>query len=142
MWNTAASSGSRGFYCNKIWAIGGTDWSYPFPLKPYPYDVMFSYHEVAWTGASGANDRLFDACLRVDSGPNPWDWINPGTHTPHQPVDMVFTNSPLPTPLPLATPFTSLYYRERLAQNSAQGITACAPSGPFSGTQAGRRQVV
>lgn len=34
----------------------------------------FSYHEVAWTGACLANDRVYDACLKVDcatSPPNP-----------------------------------------------------------------------
>lgn len=144
MYDSVSGSGFSGFYCNKMIAIGGGAWAYPFPLQPFPNNVTFAYHEVAWMGSLGYNDNLYDACLQCDSGSNPWNWTDPSiTHTPYLPVNMVFTNSPIPTTLPLATPFTSLYYRERLAQNSAQGITACVPHGPFPyyNTQNGRRQV-
>jgi hypothetical protein len=50
------------FKCNEIVAIGAaaSGWAYPFSQ-----DNEFAYHEVAWTGATGYNDHIFDACLKV-----------------------------------------------------------------------------
>jgi len=126
-----------GFDCNKIQAIGSTSWAYPFgTIKGH-----FNYHEVAWKSPSGYRQVIFDACLKLDSSNNPWNWGSGTTHTPKLPENMKFTRQPLPTTLPIATPFTDQTYRERLAMNTAAGITACMPVGQWPNTQSGRRYV-
>ena len=127
-----------GFDCNQIQAIGSTSWAYPFPVGGHG---RFSYHEVAWTAATGNSDYIYDACLKLDSSDNPWTWPGSG-HTPVLPINFQFTSQPIPTTLPIATPFTSQTYRERLATNTANGITKCSPSGQWPKTQSGRRYVV
>ena len=47
----------------------------------------FSYHEVAWEGACTNADKIYDACLMVDSDGNP---ATP-PHTGLLPTDIVFT---------------------------------------------------
>lgn len=127
-----------GFYCNKIQAIGYTVWDYPFG----PKKRKFSYHEVAWLGATGYRDAIYDACLKFDSSNDPWNWAGGTTHTPVLPTNYQFTAQPLPTTLPIPTPFTQQTYRERLATNDATGISSCVPFGPLPYTQSGRRAVV
>ncbi|MBF0167452.1 MAG: LamG domain-containing protein [Alphaproteobacteria bacterium] len=137
-------SSSGGFSTNKIIAIGDPDtgWAYPFP-NPSGTGGGFSYHEVAWTGAGSFTDPLYDACLKVDSGNNPWDWTSSGvTHTPQLPLKMAFTTQGISPALPIATPFTSSSYRERLATNDAGGIGSCVPQGQWPSSQSGRRYVV
>ncbi|HEU4658175.1 MAG TPA: LamG domain-containing protein [Capillimicrobium sp.] len=125
-----------GFLCNQIQPIGWPTWQYPFGSG------RFRYHEVAWTGAGGLLDPLYDACLQYDTSTNPWDW-SPGTsHTPGLPTKVPFTNYPLPKSPPLPVPLTANVYRERLAQNSNAGIGSCTPTGAFSGTNGGRRKVL
>ncbi|MEM8541175.1 MAG: LamG-like jellyroll fold domain-containing protein [Pseudomonadota bacterium] len=126
----------QGFKCNKIQAIGDTTWRYPFSPKN-----IFSYHEVVWEPATGNFDNIYDACLKFDSGNDPWKWTGGGTHVPVLPLKFPFTSQPLPTTLPIATPFTAQTYRERLAQNSAAGIGKCIPQGPIPHSQSGRRMV-
>jgi len=126
---------TKGFYCNKIQAIGFTAWNYPF-------QGAFAYHEVAWTGAGSYTDPVYDACLQVDSSSNPWDWTSQGlTHTPELPLKMQFTTRGISPTLPIATPFTDSSYRERLARNTSAGIGSCNPIGPQPGTNSGRRPV-
>jgi hypothetical protein len=134
--STMLPAGGGGFTCNEIIAIGGTNWAYPFPPGN-----GFSYHEVAWTGALSYINNIFDACLKVDSSSNPWDWSNPPAHTPVLPTNMVFTTRGISPALPIPTPFTDQCYRERLAQNTAQGIGCCVPQGPWPGTRSGRRKI-
>ena len=129
----------QGFDCNSIIAIGFADWAPPFPSGGVGH---FNYHEVVWTAGSGYRDHIYDACLKLDGGNNPWDWSSGTSHTAVQPENFQFTSQPLPTTLPISTPFTDQTYRERLATNSADGITKCMPIGPRPGTQSGRRRVV
>lgn len=126
-----------GFDCNKIQAIGSTTWAYPFGTTK----GHFSYHEVAWKTPSSYREAIYDACLKLDSSSNPWNWGGGTTHTPKLPEDMVFTNQLIMTALPIATPFTEQTYRERLAMNTNAGITACVPTGQWPKTQSGRRYV-
>lgn len=135
----ASVMGHLGFYLNKVIAIGFTGWAYPFPTSGRGH---FSYHEVAWTGATAYRDHIFDACLQLDSSDDPWNWAAGTSHTAAYPVNFQFTGQMLPTTLPIATPFTPQTYRERLATNTADGITACSPSGQWPHTQSGRRYVV
>ncbi len=96
----------------------------------------FSYHEVAWKGGNGNADPLFDACLRVDGDTNPWA----PPYTEIFPVNIVFSTNP-GAPLPLAVPFNAQSYKERLCTNDAAGIGSCNPTGPWAGTNNGRRPV-
>jgi hypothetical protein len=127
-----------GFLCNKIIAIGGgSAWDYPFPPSN-----RFSYHEVAWTGALSHEDLIFDACLLADNSGDPWNWNDPAlSHTPVLPLNEVFTLQGRMPNLPISTPFAAAGYRERLAQNSADGIGRCLPQGPWPNARGGRRGV-
>lgn len=129
---------STGFTCNQILAIGNTTWAVPFP--PPGGIGGFSYHEVAWTGATSYSDPLYDACLQYDSGTNPW---GTGPHTAQLGVKIPFSAlAPNPTPFPIPTPFTAVSYRERLAANTTLGIPRCIPVGQRPSTNSGRRPVV
>jgi len=44
--------------------------------------------------------------------------------------------------LPIPTPVSMAGYRERLAQNSAEGIGRCVPIGPWPNARGGRRGVI
>lgn len=96
----------------------------------------FSFHEVAWKGAHGNADPLFDACLRVDGDSNPWA----PSHTEQFPVNMIFSTNP-GAPLPLAVPFNAQSYKERLCTNDGNGIARCNPVGPWPSSSNGRRPV-
>src|SRR5215216_13308 len=96
----------------------------------------FSFHEVAWKGAHGNADPLFDACLRVDGDSNPW--LAP--YTEQFPVNIIFSTNP-GAPLPLAVPFNAQSYKERLCTNDAGGIGSCNPIGPWPSSSNGRRPV-
>lgn len=131
-----------GFKCNMIQAIGYTNWAYPLPK----IGGRFGYHEVAWSGPGTSNykEPVFDACLKVDGGNNPWDWTNPSSpsHSAMLPANVKFTVlEEVPTSYP-QPPFTEASYRERLALNSAEGIGRCGLLGPFPYSGGGRRRVV
>ena len=96
----------------------------------------FSYHEVAWKGANGNADPIFDACLRVDGDTNPWA----APYAEIFPVNIVFSTNP-GAPLPLAVPFNAPSYKERLCTNDAAGIGSCNPIGPWPNSSNGRRPV-
>lgn len=96
----------------------------------------FSFHEVAWKGANGNADSLFDACLRVDGDSNPWS----APYTEQFPVNIIFSTNP-GAPLPLAVPFNAQSYKERLCTNDAGGIGSCNPTGPWPSSSNGRRPV-
>ncbi|HEY0149997.1 MAG TPA: LamG domain-containing protein [Allosphingosinicella sp.] len=134
MYGSTAAAAMAPFACNQIAAIGTGVWAYPFPPGN-----QFSYHEVAWTGAGSYRDALYDACLCVDTGPDPWNPQSP--HVSGLPAGVTFTPLALPTQLPIATPFPTVTYRERLAQNNDQGITMCVPRGPWPWASGGRRPV-
>ena len=134
----AVMASPGGFLCNKIIAIGRSSWNYPFPPAN-----RFAYHEVAWTGAFGHDDRIFDACLLADNSSDPWNWTDPAlSHMPLLPLNEVFTSQGEVPNLPISAPFTAASYRERLAQNSAAGIGRCVAQGPRPNAQGGRRGVV
>jgi hypothetical protein len=96
----------------------------------------FSYHEVAWKGANGNADPIFDACLRVDGDTNPWA----APYSEIFVVNMIFSTNP-GAPLPLAVPFNAPSYKERLCTNDAAGIGSCNPTGPWPNSSNGRRPV-
>jgi hypothetical protein len=123
----------RDFKVNHILAIGRTAWNYPFPSQE------FSYHEVAWSGAGSHTDPLWDACLQVEDGNDPWSTT--GVHIGLLPVSMNFTTRGINPLLPIATPFTDRSYRERLCQNIADGIGKCTTDGPWPDCFGGRRPV-
>lgn len=138
--STMNAPDGQGFDLNKIMAIGATVWAYPF-VPPNP--PHFSYHEVAWTGTNSYIDGVYDACLQVDAGVQPWNWTDPSVvHTPELPLALTFsTLGPTATP-PLTAPFTASSYRERLAANSAAGFPRCLPQGPKPYSHSGRRKLV
>ena len=120
---------------------------YSFALTPFRgigaagfgcpgFGCGFSFHEVAWKGAHGNADPLFDACLRVDGDSNPWA----APHTEQFPVNIIFSTNP-GAPLPLAIPFNAQSYKERLCTNDAGGIGSCNPVGPWPSSSNGRRPV-
>lgn len=136
----SANGMSEPFKLNKMVGIGSTVWSYPFDPPGGP---EFSYHEVAWTGTASYGDPLYDACLQVDAGTNPWDWTNPSiVHTPQLPVAMTFSTFGATVKTPIPVPFAASSYRERLATNNAAGIEHCLPKGPETYTASGRRSLV
>jgi hypothetical protein len=66
-------------------SLSEAEMDHDFPLHPHlrigaaaPETDEFSYHAVAWSGACGVNDKVFDACLQLDSdddpatSPHPW----------------------------------------------------------------------
>lgn len=110
--------------------IGGAGFACP------GFGCGFSYHEVAWKGAHGNSDPLFDACLREDGDTNPWA----APYTEMLPVNIAFSTNP-GAPLPLAIPFNAQSYKERLCTNDAGGIGSCNPIGPWPASSNGRRPV-
>lgn len=92
-----------GFALNPLLAIGASAW------QPACGWSAFNYHEVAWTGSCDVNDRVFDACLQVDSDPDP----TAPPHWPELPCDMRFGEP------------GDGEYRDRLA--TPAGAPACDP---------------
>jgi hypothetical protein len=95
-----------GFDLNQMIAIGAAT----FQLA-CGFWTSFSYHEVAWEGACTAADDVFDACLKVNGGPNPIGapWV------PLLPVDARFGTT------------GSGEYRDRLATPAPTGRPKCNP---------------
>jgi hypothetical protein len=78
LWQSKMGLVAPQFRLNPIRAIGSHTWSRVWG--------GFSFHEVAWSGACGEQDRVFDACLEVDVDPNPMA----SPHKPLLPVDALF----------------------------------------------------
>ncbi|MFW9887052.1 MAG: hypothetical protein ACFFER_02645 [Candidatus Thorarchaeota archaeon] len=94
------------FGLNPLLAIGSSIW------QPACGWSGFSYHEVAWKGDCTEEDRVFDACLKVDGDNDP-------TSPPHQPVlpcNMRFGNA------------GDSEYRDRLATPSSRSNCNPQPS--------------
>ena len=125
-----ASKMGSGFDLTPFRGIGSAVFACP------GFGCGFSYHEVAWKGANGNADPIFDACLRVDGDTNPWA----APHTELLPVNIVFSTNP-GAALPLATPFNAQSYKERLCTNDLGGIGSCNPIGPWPASSNGRRPV-
>jgi concanavalin A-like lectin/glucanase superfamily protein len=121
--------GTHGFACNKILAIGTTtNWAVPFGRG-------FSYHEVVWTGGgSSLTDKIYDACLQVDTSSNPW---NPTTPVGGLALNWIFAK--VGAVVPIQPPYTDMTYRERLATNAPAGIPMCIPQGQWPDANSGRR---
>jgi hypothetical protein len=109
-----------GFALNPIHAIGSSLWEPACLSSGYGWTGSFSFHEVAWKGACGANEEVFDACLQVDGDADP----TTPPHTPLQPVNLRFGNP------------GDGDYRDRLA--TPAGRPTCSPQ-PGSRT---RRTIV
>ncbi len=104
------------FGCHKIVAIGDTAWHHPFHQYEGPGDTKgsFSYHEVAWTGAAGASDQIYDACLKVAQDP----------------VKSPATNPILPKGMTYATSNAAIDdYRRRLVVSSSVPTTLARQAG-------------
>ncbi len=91
------------FGLNPLLGIGSSVWQ---PACGWP---GFSYHEVAWTGACGLDDHVYDACLQVDGDADP-------TSAPHTPL--------LPCNMRFGSPGDG-DYRDRLA--TPAGRPSCNP---------------
>ena len=66
LWQSGMHSVDGVFFAlNPILAIGSNVWQ---RACGWP---GFLYHEVAWEGACGAGQDVYDACLRVNGGPDP-----------------------------------------------------------------------
>ena len=100
LWQSRMGSG---FGLNEVISIGYSTWSTPCGWS------TFNYHEVAWKGACGVDDEVFDACLRVDGDSSP----RTSPHTPLLPINMKFGNC------------GDLLYRDRLT--SLSGCSYCNP---------------
>lgn len=85
------------FALNPLLAIGSSTWQTACGWG------SFSYHEVAWKGACGASDPVFDACLKVDGDADP-------TSAPHVPL--------LPVDIPFGTPGSG-GYRDALSPSGS-----------------------
>lgn len=85
LWQSRMGSGF--FHLNPILGIGSNTWQ-PACHGIDGWADGFGYHEVAWTGACGANDNVFDACLHVDGDADP----TAAPHTAQLPVNVLFGN--------------------------------------------------
>ena len=79
--------GSAFFHLNPILGIGSSVWQ-PACHGIDGWADGFGYHEVAWTGACGSSDNVYDACLQVDGDADP----TTAPHTALLPVNMRFGN--------------------------------------------------
>jgi hypothetical protein len=78
LWQSKMGLVGAGFQLNPILAIGRAQWSVGWG--------GFSFHEVAWSGACGAADAVFDACLHTDEDTDPTQ----APHRPSLPANQVF----------------------------------------------------
>jgi hypothetical protein len=101
LWESRMASS---FALNPMIAIGYNVWAIQF-------SGSFSYHEVAWTGACTANDRVFDGCLKVDGDADP----TTAPHTALLPTNMLFGDC------------ATMNYRLRLCPPTAAGCVKCVP---------------
>ncbi len=69
-----------GFAVNPVLVLGAKLWQRP-GLWP-----GLTYHEVAWENNCGEDDRIYDAAMTVDGGPDPTS----ATHTPQAALGMLF----------------------------------------------------
>ena len=99
----AQSQMGHSFELNEMLAIGSSTWQTPCNWK------TFNYHEVAWSGSCDVNDKVYDACLKVDGDNDP----TTSPHTALLPVDLTFGN------------VGTLLYRDRLA--TPVGRPKCKP---------------
>lgn len=100
LWQSKMGLVGAGFPVNPLIIIGSTTWSRLWG--------GFVFHEVAWTGDCGEDDRVYDACLRADADEDP----SRAPRWPFVPVDLVF-----------GTPGG---YRNRVA--TTVGRAACVPN--------------
>jgi len=61
LWQSQMGESLIGFSVNPIRAIGTALFAPPCGIG------SFRYHEVAWTGAAGDDDSVYDACLELDA---------------------------------------------------------------------------
>lgn len=96
------------FSLNPILLIGFVDdWS------PACVQMGFGFHEAAWTGQCREDDRVFDACLKIDGDEDPTD----EPRTPLLPANIRFGRQ------------GEGQYSDRLAAPHAQGRPRCNPRG-------------
>ena len=100
------------FDTNPYCAIGCANW------EPPKWGWGFKYHEVAWNGACGDANEVFDACLRYDGDDSP----NSDPRTPALPVNVVFSDG---------NPSAPYVYRERLTPQGVWGYDSCKAKPAF-----------
>lgn len=100
------------FDTNPYCAIGCANW------EPPKWGWGFKYHEVAWNGACGDANEVFDACLRYDGDDSP----NSDPRTPALPVSVVFSDG---------NPSAPYVYRERLTPQGVWGYDSCKAKPAF-----------
>ncbi|MDR0912393.1 MAG: hypothetical protein LBM96_07335 [Methanobrevibacter sp.] len=111
-----------GFYCNPIQAIGYNtvnDWKRPF-------NGSFSYHQVAVPGDDERNSKskIYDACLKLDSGEFPSSDYNPSVpnaKVPYLPQNYTFSETTdIKVNVPINIQYAGEFYRERLVANGQE----------------------
>lgn len=110
-----------GFACNKILAIGFTDWKKPFWGGFYYHEVCMMEPLPGKGSVVNYNDyKVYDACLMVNGSTDPG---SDNGRIPQLPLGMrfsLFQDGTLPTAIP-----SGESYREHLAENSADGVGRC-----------------
>ncbi len=95
------------FTTREYWAIGRQSWT------PPGWGWGGAFNEVAWSGACGDLDMVFDACLKYGGDDNPIDAV---LRTPMLPVAIQFSDG---------DPGSPFLYRERLVPSGADGYEKC-----------------
>ncbi|MDO4301030.1 MAG: hypothetical protein Q4D26_06530 [Clostridia bacterium] len=115
---------TKGFTCNEIISIGGSDWAVPFKSSAVP--GVFRYHAVCSSTGTPA-PAITDSCLKIDSGIDPWT-IPAAADTKEAllPSGMDFADPATvpPNKMP-APPYAGKFYRERLCTQAPTGIESC-----------------
>ncbi len=117
-----------GFLLNEIIPIGKADWMIPF-------NGGFSYHEivVAVPSISSADVKIFDACLKIDTGDYPGKSYTSVIKKEQLPTNYAFTETSTPyVDVPVSVPYKKSFYRERLVKTGEYcniGLIASAPVG-------------
>ncbi len=129
------TNADSGFDCNKIQAIGYTDWKVPF-------QGGFSYHEVCMMEPLQRGNRIspvaennyyvYDACLKLDASAHPESDTG---RVAYLPAGMRFSEF-ADDAAPIANIPENRSYREHLAENSEYGMGCCLYDYDYNGISA------
>lgn len=105
----------KNFRLNKIIPIGCDNEN---PSWRYPFNGGFSYHEITLSDPTARQDvGIYDACLKIDHSLYPGQDDVTGK-IPYLPVNYAYAETSRPyVNVPVATPYSGEYYRERLVKN-------------------------
>jgi len=120
---TINNKNQDGFPVNQLMLIGKEFWSLP-NSELGAITGFFGSHDVVVTGANTPvvipplTTEIFDACLQVDGGPDPWALVSLGNpKTPHLPVAMTYLETTATT---YAVPYSVMDYLPRLLADPNQ----------------------